>query len=106
MMKKLWILILPLLLSGCTALNTVTANNKDKVVTIASETWGGKIVAEMVSIGESFLPNLTICFGKTFTYYNATPATIDPALAKALAVHVEAAKSTIKIKSTGIEDKK
>jgi hypothetical protein len=95
-----------LLVSGCTALETVATNNKDKIVTINAETWGGKLVAEMVSVGSSVLPNVTICFGKTNTYYNATPATSNPELVKALAEHIKNSNSAVSATASGFEQKK
>jgi hypothetical protein len=94
-----------MLFTGCTALNTVTKNNKKKVVSISSETWGGKIVAEMVSIGESFLPNITICFGKTSTYYNATPIETPYQLINSLADHVESARTIVSVNATGMSER-
>lgn len=93
-------------LSGCTALETVATNNKDKAVTISNETWGGKLVAEMVSIGSSVLPNITLCFGKTNTYYSAIPKDSSPELIKAEAEKLKASNSAISANATGFTTSK
>lgn len=89
---------------GC-ALETVAANNKDKVVTLNSETWGGRIVAEFAST-QAILPNLTLCFGKTNAYYNATPAATSPELVKALAEHIKGSNSAVSATATGMTQTK
>ena len=89
------------LFTGCTALETVAANNKDKAVTISNETWGGKLVAEMVSVGSSVLPNVTLCFGKTNTYYSATPKDSSPELIKAESEKLKASNSAISAGASG-----
>jgi hypothetical protein len=99
------ILLIPAIFSGCTALDNITAGNQTKVVTIAQETWGGKIVAELTSTA-AILPNLTICFGKTSAYYNTTPAATPPELVTALAEHLQNSNSTISATATGISQSK
>lgn len=89
---------------GC-ALETVAANNKEKVVTLNSETWGGRIVAEFAST-QAILPNLTLCFGKTNAYYNATPAATSPELVKALAEHIKGSNSAVSAGATGMTQSK
>lgn len=89
---------------GC-ALETVAANNKDKIVTLNSETWGGRMVAELTS-STAILPNLTLCFGKTNAYYNATPAATNPELVKALSEHIKASNSTVSATAQGFASKK
>jgi hypothetical protein len=103
----LWILLIVIvcLVTGCTALDNITEGNKSKVVCIGQETWGGKIVAEMVSSSQ-MLPNLTICFGKTNTVYSTIPALTDPNLIKAQAELVKANNSTISATATGITQSK
>ena len=103
----LWILLIVVicLVTGCTALDNITAGNRSKVVCIAQETWGGKIVAEMVSASQ-MLPNLTLCFGKTNTYYCTIPTNTPPALVAAAAEHLKASNSTVSATAEGFTSKK
>jgi len=99
--KLILMIALTFALTSCTALETVASNNKDKAVTINSETWGGKLVAEMVSVGSSVLPNITLCFGKTNTYYSATPKDTPFELIKAESEKLKASNSSVSATATG-----
>jgi hypothetical protein len=99
----LWILLIVIvcLVTGCTALDNITEGNKSKVVCIGQETWGGKIVAEMVSSSQ-MLPNLTICFGKTNTVYSTIPTATSAELIKAQAELVKANNTSVSATATGM----
>lgn len=105
-MKKFYVLLMSaaiaVMFTGCTAMETVAANNKDKSVNITQETWGGKLVAEMVSIGSSVLPNLTLSFGKINTGYSAIPKDTNPELIKAQAELVKAGNSAVSATAVGM----
>jgi hypothetical protein len=103
----LWILVIVVagLTAGCTALDNVTEGNKQKAVLIANETWGGKLVAEMVSSSQ-MLPNFTLCFGKTNTVYSTIPTMTQPELIKAQAELVKANNTSVSATATGMVQSK
>ncbi len=90
---------------GCTALDNVTDGNRSKAVCIGQETWGGKLVAEMVSSSQ-MLPNLTLCFGKTNTVYSTIPVMTQPELIKAQAELVKANNTSVSATATGMTQTK
>ncbi len=99
----LWVMVIVIagLTAGCQSLDNITEGNKSKAVCIASETWGGKLVAEMVSSSQ-MLPNFTLCFGKTNTVYSTIPTLTSADLIKAQAELVKANNTSVSATATGM----
>lgn len=93
-------LAIAVLLSGCAAVDSLTAATKDKSIAAGSDTWGGGADISAVS-AESPVPSLSAWFGRRKVWYVSVK---DKSTGEAAAKVVKASNSSLDVSAgaTGV----